>query len=69
VAGTGKWISGGLIGLLGFFGLFAASRAVDSAFYVVGWIIFFGSLAYIFGQIASYYNKRDAESARNGGAH
>lgn len=67
MAGTGKWISGGLIGLLGFFGLFAASRAVDSAFYVVGWIIFFGSLGYIFGQVASHYNKRDADIARNRG--
>lgn len=69
MAGTGKWISGGLIGLLAFFGLFAASRAVDQAFYVVGWIIFFGSVATIFGQIMSYYNKRDAEIARNRAAH
>lgn len=69
MAGTGKWITSALIGLLGFFGLLAASRAVDSAFYVVGWLMFFGAVAYIFGQIAAHYNKRDADIARSRHQH
>ena len=59
MAGSGPWIVSGLVGLLGFLGLFAASRAADSAFYVGGWALFFGSLAYIFARIKGHYDRRD----------
>lgn len=60
MAGSGPWIAGGLAGLLGFFGLFAASRAADSAFHVGGWLLFFGSLAYIFSQVKRHYDGKEA---------
>lgn len=59
MSGSGPWIVGGLAGLAGFFGLFAASRAADSAFYVGGWIIFAASLAFIFSQIKGHYDRKD----------
>lgn len=63
MSGVGPWLAGGLAGLLSFFGLFAASRAADSAFYVGGWLLFAGCLAYIFSLIKGHYDRKDHSGA------
>ncbi|HEY0838168.1 MAG TPA: hypothetical protein VGE72_29940 [Azospirillum sp.] len=60
MAGTGKWITGGAVGILAFIGLFAASRAQDSSFYWGGFLVFVGCVAYIFHMIDSHYGRRDS---------
>lgn len=65
--GTGSWIIGGALGLLAFFGLFAASRAADTAFYYGGFLIAIGAIAAIFIMVASHYNRMDADIARHQG--
>lgn len=59
MSGAGPWVTGGLAGLAAFFGLFAASRAADSAFHIGGWLVFAGCLAFIFSQIKGHYDRKD----------
>lgn len=61
MSGTGPWIGGGLMGLLSLFGLFMAARAVDPPFEVAGYLVFIGSLSYIFSMVKRYYDRMDAE--------
>lgn len=63
MAGVGPWLMGALMVLVGFFGLFAASRAVDSAFHVGGWLMFAGSLVYIFTQVKGHFDRVDRGEA------
>ncbi len=51
---SGKWILGGLIGLLGLIGLFMASRAHDSTIYYVGLAFFVFAVLFNFGLIGRY---------------
>lgn len=38
--GTGKWIAGGMIGLIGILGLFLAAKSHDATFYYAGLAVF-----------------------------
>lgn len=65
--GTGKWVTGGVLGLLAFLGLLAASRAADEAFYYGGFILAIGCLVAIFIMVARHYDRLDADIARRRG--
>ena len=65
--GTGKWITGGALGLLAFLGLFAASRAADEAFYYGGWLLAIGCVTAIFIMVNKHYDRMDAQIAARGG--
>lgn len=67
MAGTGKWITGGALGLLAFLGLLAASRAADSAFYYGGWILAIGCVIAIFIMVNKHYDRMDERIARQRG--
>ncbi|MGQ9366712.1 hypothetical protein [Azospirillum sp. ST 5-10] len=62
--GAGTWIASGAIGILGLFGLLAASRAADEAFYYGGWLVAVLCVGYLFLAIHRHYNAVDAEMAR-----
>lgn len=64
--GTGKWVAGGVLGLLGIFGLLAASRAADSAFYYGGFIVFLAAVAVIFRMIGSAFDAAERKAHSNG---
>lgn len=65
--GTRTWIIGGVLGLLAFLGLLAASRAADEAFYYGGWILAIGCMAVIFLMVDRHYDRMDAQIARQRG--
>jgi hypothetical protein len=52
--GSGKWVLGALVGLLGLVGLFAASRAHDGEMYLFGLIFFAAAIVFVFGLIGSH---------------
>ena len=66
--GTGKWITGGVLGFMAFIGLLAASRASDEAFYYGGWLLAIGCVATIFIKVAKHYDRMDEQIARQRGA-
>ena len=55
--GTGKWVVGGLVGILGLLGLFAASNADDDNMYLVGLVFFVASIVFVFGLIGGKSSK------------
>jgi hypothetical protein len=57
--GSGKWVLGGLVALLGVLGLFAASRAHDSDMYLFGLIFFAAAIIFVFGLIGSHAGRRE----------
>jgi FtsH-binding integral membrane protein len=57
----GKWITGGVIGVIGIIGLFVSSRAADNTFYYLGLIVFAVAIAVIFLMIRKGF---DAAGAR-----
>lgn len=63
--GDGKWVLGGLMGLLSFVGLLMASRAVDAAFYWTGMALSLFGILFIFALIGQSYRpppeRRDRE--------
>jgi len=58
-APLGPWILGGIMGLLGLFGLFLASGAEDRVFYGSGLALFVFCVLFIFAMIARYTGGRD----------
>lgn len=65
--GTGKWITGGVLGFMAFLGLVAASRAADEAFYYGGWLLAIGCVAAIFYMVTKHYDRMDDRIARQRG--
>jgi hypothetical protein len=51
--GSGKWIIGGLVGILGVAGLFGASGARDLNMYYVGLTFFVAAVIFIFWLIGT----------------
>jgi hypothetical protein len=49
--GTLKWIVGGLVGVVGIFGLFLAANAGDRGVYVFGLGLAAFAIIYVFGQM------------------
>jgi len=56
----GRWVTNGIIGVIGLIGLFVASRAADSTFYVIGLIVFAIAVAAIFYSIRRAFDEAGA---------
>ncbi len=56
------WISGGLMGILAFIGLLAASRAKDPMFSFFGYLLFLFGIVVIFSLIHQYTGRQDDAS-------
>jgi hypothetical protein len=48
VNGTGKWIGGGLLSILGLFGLGICAHAADAAFSLFGLLLFVFAIVIVF---------------------
>jgi membrane-bound ClpP family serine protease len=56
---VGKWVFGGIMGLISLFGLFMASRSNDEAFYWTGLALFLFGIVVIFANIKKSYDAAD----------
>ena len=56
----GRWVTSGIIGVIGLLGLFVASRAADDTFYSLGLIVFVISVAFIFYLIRRAFDEAGA---------
>jgi hypothetical protein len=56
----GRWITNGIIGVIGILGLFVASRATDNTFYYLGLIVFVIAVAFIFYSIRRAFDEAGA---------
>ena len=65
MAGTGKWIVGGVVSLIGLIGLFLAANAKDDGMYLFGLILAAFAVLYVFGTIKKAFDSIEprAESA------
>jgi hypothetical protein len=53
-AGAGRWIFGGIMTLIGIYGLFAAANARDTGFYLFGLLLFLFAVLFVFSMIHKY---------------
>jgi uncharacterized membrane protein HdeD (DUF308 family) len=53
-----RWIVGGLVMVIGLFGLYLASRADDQIMYYTGLALFIGGVLFNFFQIKHAYSKQ-----------
>jgi hypothetical protein len=53
----GVWVLGAVMGVLGLFGLFLASAAMDDVFYGTGLGLFLFSVLFTFGMIHRYVGR------------
>lgn len=66
----GKWIIGGVMGLLALLGLYLAAHAVDAVFYWFGLGLTAFALVFVFGLMKRAFDEADARQAaddRQGG--
>jgi hypothetical protein len=56
----GRWITNGIVGVIGILGLFVASRATDDIFYAMGLIVFVIAVAFIFYSIRRAFDEAGA---------
>jgi UDP-N-acetylmuramyl pentapeptide phosphotransferase/UDP-N-acetylglucosamine-1-phosphate transferase len=57
--GTGAWILGGLIAMLGLIGLYFASHAVDGAIYYTGLLVFVFSVLFVMAQVKHHFDQEE----------
>jgi hypothetical protein len=60
--GTAKWISGGLVGLLGLIGLYLAAGAADRGIYVFGMALAAFAVLFVFALIKQGFDALERES-------
>jgi hypothetical protein len=67
MAGTGKWIVGGILSLLGLIGLFLAANAKDDGIYLFGLALAAFAVLYVFGAIKKGFDSIEpsADSAEH----
>ncbi|MBI1208495.1 MAG: hypothetical protein GC191_14580 [Azospirillum sp.] len=65
----GKWILGGVTGLIGMLGLFLSSRAADETFYYGGLIAFVVAIIFIFGMVKSAFDRAEARAHGDNAEH
>jgi hypothetical protein len=56
----GRWVTNGIVGVIGILGLFVASRATDDIFYAMGLIVFVIAVAFIFYSIRRAFDEAGA---------
>lgn len=54
--GSGKWIAGGLIGLVGIMGLFVSAHAHAGAMYYAGLAVFVLAVLILFAMLKRHYD-------------
>jgi 4-hydroxybenzoate polyprenyltransferase len=57
--GTGKWIAGGAIGLVGVLGLFLSANAHDTTFYYLGLGVFVAAVLVIGAMMKRHYDMQE----------
>ena len=64
--GTGKWIAGGGVAILGLIGLFLAAGAADGGIYLFGLALFVFAVLYVFALIKQSFDaqEHDAKARR-----
>ena len=55
-----RWIVGGLVMVIGLFGLYLASRADEAIMYYTGLALFGGGVLFIFFQIKQAYKQKNS---------
>ena len=58
--GTGKWIAGGVIGLIGVLGLFLSAHAHDATFYYVGLAVFVLSVPIVGAMVKRHFDMQES---------
>ena len=58
--GTGKWIAGGVIGLIGVLGLFLSAYAHDATFYYVGLAVFVLSVLIVGAMVKRHFDMQES---------
>ena len=59
MAGTGKWIVGGIVSLLGLIGLFLAAGAKDDGIYLFGLALAVFAVFYVFAAIKAAFDSAE----------
>ncbi len=64
--GTGRWIAGGVVAILGVSGLFLAAGAADRGIYLFGLALFAFAILYVFALIKQGFDsqERDVKARR-----
>ncbi|MGD9741070.1 MAG: hypothetical protein AB7V53_00415 [Dongiaceae bacterium] len=64
--GTGRWIAGGAVAILGVIGLFLAAGAADRGIYLFGLALFAFAILYVFALIKQAFDtqERDVKARR-----
>jgi hypothetical protein len=63
--GTGRWVAGGLVAMLGVIGLFFAAGADDRGIYLFGLALFAFAMFYVFALIKQSFDaSEDVAKAR-----
>ena len=62
MAGTGKWIVGGVVSLLGLIGLFLAANAKDDGIYLFGLILALFAVLYVFASIKRAFDSVETQA-------
>jgi hypothetical protein len=60
--GTGKWVAGGAVAILGIIGLFLASGAGDRGIYLFGLALFAFAIFYVFALIKQGFDAGEREA-------
>ncbi|MDJ0610311.1 MAG: hypothetical protein QNJ67_15145 [Kiloniellales bacterium] len=63
-----KWVTGGVVLLIGLVGLFLAANATDSSLSFAGFAIFVTSLLYVLLQVKLSFDQKGAPGKEGGGA-
>jgi hypothetical protein len=63
MAGTGKWIVGGIVSLLGLIGLFLAANAKDDGIYLFGFAVAAFAVFYVFAAIKNAFDSAEHRNA------
>jgi len=63
MAGTGKWIVGGIVSLLGLIGLFLAANARDDGIYLFGLAVAAFAVFYVFAAIKNAFDSAEQRHA------
>lgn len=58
---VGRWVLGGVVGIVGLIGLFLAATVHEPGFYAFGLLIFAGAVVYLFRMIKQVYDRAERQ--------